>query len=1328
MAMARLNTPSVNLIRKRLLSGVRFLLLAIVILAALYVSAGRIAINGISYFQDNLTGAIGTALKVETRLGQLSGHWNRFDPTVELKDLVLGDPENPVIVLDKVSFRLSSLLSLAEMDLIFTEVSIKGIRLQLIELVDGGWQVEGLPKGKGQFNYQPLLDFFTHVEHLTLEEVEIGLSGLKASYEVRDEENSPLQISRAGAVRSLSLPLIVEKLDTNGEILSRNRMYLLGDYTGDPRNTSEFGANLYLEVPGLRLSDFLATVEVGNYEIDGLEFSLVGWLKYNDGNLDLLGQVRSGGARFTRDADDQMLIDGLALDFRLSGSREGAEVQLIVPDLQANLSGQPVKLSDVNILAEQTGGKFVVAATVPTLDLVDLHSAISALNETTKLMPERAMTALDTMAPRGEFVETTLLFDDSGELPEIRLNSNIRGVSVNAYLGAPSISTLNGFVSLGPKGGYIDVNNGPYEMQFTPLFRSSWPFESARGRVNYFFREGILQFNSGLIELKNGELSAHGKLHLNLPPQRSEQTWGLIVGISNADLLDAGRYLPTTLSPELVSWLDKSVLAGNGSESGLVFHGSLFRGAPKIRKVNELYFKVDRTVLNYDENWPVVSDLDATIYINNRGVFSDDATGSIFDSQITESRVHIAIPPEGKVDTINIEGRLLGPLRDGIRVLNETPLAVTTNHMASAWQGEGNMLAQAKLGIPIGPRTGEPTYADVTVFLNNNDIEMPAFDLTAFAITGDVRYETLSGLTSPQFTAMLFNEPVAGRINSRVGGDSGEITVSVDGHVAISDLYDWSSQVLLTRATGAMDYQAEIHIPYGGDNDLSYVEARSSLQGVQLDIPTPLRKTSANTSSSMRYRQTFVDDGYRLDFDLADTLKGSLRTRDGIVRGGRLHFGAGKAGVISFEKVRVTGHLDYADYEQWSEFIASLDQVSEVSLESEMANAVEDIVVDVDLLNLYSLELPNADLNIKRVQGGWRANLTNINLQGVVSIPDKEGVPLGIDLEYLRFFPEEGDDPSEDPFAGVVPQEMLAIDFSTEELFFAGENYGKWKFNFRPTSAGATLDNIAAHVKGMEIVSPSAVTWNYSDDTHDSSFDGNVKVVDLAVALQQWGFASSIEGRDFGFVSKLAWPGSPAMIDLDIVKGTLAINGKGGRFVQAETGTAALKLLGIFDFNQLGRRLSFDFSDVVDSGYQFDKITGTAAFESGIIEVTEPILIVGSGSNFKIGGTVDINTRILDNDMIVTLPVGKNLPWYAAYSAIVTGPLVGAGVFLAQKVFEKQINQMSSAKYKVSGTLDEPIIEFVEIFSDSVRGVEAPPALATEPESPEAVRKAADGP
>ena len=165
------------------------------------------------------------------------------------------------------------------------------------------------------------------------------------------------------------------------------------------------------------------------------------------------------------------------------------------------------------------------------------------------------------------------------------------------------------------------------------------------------------------------------------------------------------------------------------------------------------------------------------------------------------------------------------------------------------------------------------------------------------------------------------------------------------------------------------------------------------------------------------------------------------------------------------------------------------------------------------------------------------------------------------------------------------------------------------------------------------------------------------------------------------------------------MEGRVKLESGRGRIVQA-TGGGAMKLLGIFDFASLARRFRFDFTDVADEGYEFNEIEGEWRFDKERISVTEPITIKGSSSSFKIGGEANVMTGDIDGDMIVTLPVSRNLPWY---SAVMVSPVVGAGVFLVKKVFEDQIDQMSSAKYKVTGTIDEPIIEFSNIFSNTVR-------------------------
>ena len=84
------------------------------------------------------------------------------------------------------------------------------------------------------------------------------------------------------------------------------------------------------------------------------------------------------------------------------------------------------------------------------------------------------------------------------------------------------------------------------------------------------------------------------------------------------------------------------------------------------------------------------------------------------------------------------------------------------------------------------------------------------------------------------------------------------------------------------------------------------------------------------------------------------------------------------------------------------------------------------------------------------------------------------------------------------------------------------------------------------------------------------------------------------------------------------------------------------------------------------------------------------------------GSQVDLDGGTLNNEMIVTLPVSASLPWYAAYLGIFANPLAAGAVIVGERIFRNQIEQFSSAKYKIEGTLDEPKVSFVRVFTNSM--------------------------
>jgi hypothetical protein len=102
---------------------------------------------------------------------------------------------------------------------------------------------------------------------------------------------------------------------------------------------------------------------------------------------------------------------------------------------------------------------------------------------------------------------------------------------------------------------------------------------------------------------------------------------------------------------------------------------------------------------------------------------------------------------------------------------------------------------------------------------------------------------------------------------------------------------------------------------------------------------------------------------------------------------------------------------------------------------------------------------------------------------------------------------------------------------------------------------------------------------------------------------------------------------------------------------------------------------------------------------------------VEGSSSFQFSGVSDVENQSLTGELIATLPVASNLPWIAALAA--ASLPVAAGVFVVSKVFNSQMNRLSSAVYRVGGTWRDPEVTFDHIFDIGTGGVDAVPDTAT---------------
>ena len=88
--------------------------------------------------------------------------------------------------------------------------------------------------------------------------------------------------------------------------------------------------------------------------------------------------------------------------------------------------------------------------------------------------------------------------------------------------------------------------------------------------------------------------------------------------------------------------------------------------------------------------------------------------------------------------------------------------------------------------------------------------------------------------------------------------------------------------------------------------------------------------------------------------------------------------------------------------------------------------------------------------------------------------------------------------------------------------------------------------------------------------------------------------------------------------------------------------------LGLMNCDQVLRHSRLDFKDLYQSGLDFDRFKGEIELGQGFAHTLEPITRDGPSARMKFSGRSDLRAQTIDADLIVTLPIGSNLPWVAA--------------------------------------------------------------------------------
>jgi uncharacterized protein YhdP len=244
----------------------------------------------------------------------------------------------------------------------------------------------------------------------------------------------------------------------------------------------------------------------------------------------------------------------------------------------------------------------------------------------------------------------------------------------------------------------------------------------------------------------------------------------------------------------------------------------------------------------------------------------------------------------------------------------------------------------------------------------------------------------------------------------------------------------------------------------------------------------------------------------------------------------------------------------------------------------------------------------------------------------------------------------------------------------------------------------------------------SELRWSRGPEGDDvTALDIDIAFSDLGAVFEALGYARSMESRSGSAVGSLRWQGPPSQPRFAALEGTLQLQARDGRLLQSPGAGAsgALKVVSLLNLAELLQGLSL--ASMFESGIPFQEAASDLVFNAGQLRIPS-LTLDGAASAFRFSGTT--NLAAVDGELVVTLPVANNLPWVAALAA---GLPVAAGVFVVSKVFEKQVERMSSGVYSVTGPLESPRVRLKRIFDnqgDQSQSPLPPAGSAADPVSP----------
>lgn len=1304
-----------------ILRWVIILTAVILTLVAVLLSVVRLSVEQASRLEPRLEALLAEQLKADASIGELDGRLQGLDLSLSMQDLRINsqgsDSPQPLFEIDQAHLRLDTLATLSQGIPVLSHARISGATLHLYQAEDLSWYWPGSPV---------ISDFLARDSEVDLTDLDDWTVAVLRQRLWGDE----LEVVLHGQQRTLTMqmPRLLISGD-EGDVRLEANVELIEQGASQQQTSGDAFKVAMQVVPGTKgLTDFTA----------GLQANM---------NLESLAVVlRAAGLEEVLELDDVTGSAGLWARWK-QGRLEDVRLDMQVPRLvlsqpegvmprdehtlvleQASLLGQWLRNTSndgwqawltgdaANQNPENRNTSQAAARSGQGLPMPRHWYASSRDNgwwlngsafELDALaywydrlpLPEALSRTLEALAPRGMIDGLGVGYLDD----EWQAQVSASHVSVSPWDDVPGGGPLDIWLEAeGARGDVRFVNSAdpsgsvPDAMLELPeLYDEALQLDHASGQVKWIY-DGPRSSISGVdLEARMSGAKVRGTFGLAVGNEGSTDRGGFGLRLTMADI-DAveqpiSGFLPMKLlreelDPALAEWLASGVQA-RVPKGHLALHLPLDEQGDFEDDDMDVLFGLDLQVrdgrLTPDPEWPRVDGIKGRLSLVNDSFKAEiDNAHSL---GITLSRGDVTVLD--KLLSVNAD---LDASPDAVtRYLAAMP--VEGMALAEDWQGEGKINSTVTLKLPVSQP--DELELDVKTQLAIERLTNQPTGLSLRDLRGPLHWKqnaTQSGLTG-QLEARALGGPVKASIDT-VNDD-----LRLSGRSMVNEL-------LALGAPAGFDHIIAGEIPWQANLSLASKPPQmlfeSDLQGVTINLPSPLGKPAetprplgltlslADAPALTGYLGTDVGLRWRSDGGGADTSRGQLW----LMREAPDHWPSQPGWSVS-------GYLPELVLSDWMDALNPLaESTAGTSASPGQSQGLNQLSFDTACLRFSDSCLGSLGIRGQPAGKGWKLALEGSLLSGKLDYQPDADNALDLSLKRLTLdtlIPDSSKigqgklldqvyvPPTPEPMADGIdslPDGRLRV----AELHRNGQQFG-------PLTAywNSAPGNVAIRPAGLtlgEVSVSGQLVWEAAGpDSSLTRVRGRLNGRNLGNALSLLGEEPPLTSAGTQVTSQLAWPGAPWQFALARSQGSIQAELSDGRFLTL--GSPSARLVGLLNVDNLIRRLRLDFSDVTGRGTAFDSVTGAATLYGGVLETRGPIRIRGPAANIRLSGAVDLIRHQLDQQLTITLPLGRSL----SLAAVVAGaPVVGGALFIADMLLGDTIERVTQLNYRVRGPWSSP--------------------------------------